>query len=76
MSTASRDLRRFLDGTGLTQERLAWQIGVNQPRISRFLQGQVRPDPDLERTVRAFMADHADCLPGTGRWCETCRAGH
>ncbi len=51
MSVGPREVAEFLQRTGWSQARLAWEIGVRQPRISRFLNGLKRPNPELERAL-------------------------
>jgi plasmid maintenance system antidote protein VapI len=64
MPVQPADVCRFLDRTGWSQARLAWELGINQPRISRFLNGMKKPSPDLVRVLEAFFADGSRaCLP-------------
>jgi plasmid maintenance system antidote protein VapI len=53
MPVRPADVCQFLDRTGWSQARLAWELGINQPRISRFINGMKKPNPDL---VRARVA--------------------
>jgi plasmid maintenance system antidote protein VapI len=59
MPVQPADVCQFLDRTGWSQARLAWELGINQPRISRFLNGMKKPSPDLVRVLEAFFADGA-----------------
>lgn len=59
MPVQPADVCQFLDRTGWSQARLAWELGINQPRISRFLNGMKKPSPDLVRVLEAFFAEGA-----------------
>lgn len=57
MPVRPADVCQFLDRTGWSQARLAWELGINQPRISRFINGMKKPNPDLVRALGAFFAE-------------------
>jgi predicted XRE-type DNA-binding protein len=50
------DVCRFLDRSGWSQARLAWELGVNQPRISRFITGLKKPNRELQSALDTFFA--------------------
>lgn len=59
-ATFADRLQRLMHEKGITQERLAEQIGVGQPAISMMLQRQCRPQ---QRTVKR-IADALGVSPG------------
>ncbi|KQO74420.1 helix-turn-helix transcriptional regulator [Methylobacterium sp. Leaf88] len=59
MPVQPADVCQFLHRTGWSQARLAWELGINQPRISRFINGMKKPNPDLVRVLDAFFAAEA-----------------
>ena len=68
MPVEPHDVQVFLQRKGWSQARLAWEIGVNQPRISRFIQGLKRPNPELERALDGlFRAQSGAELRGPAR---------
>lgn len=50
------DVCQFLAHTGWSQARFAWELGVNQPRISRFIKGFKKPNSELQVMLEAFFA--------------------
>ena len=53
------DVCQFLADTGWSQARFAWELGVNQPRISRFIKGFKKPNAELQAVLEAFfVSDH------------------
>ncbi|MCJ2047779.1 helix-turn-helix transcriptional regulator [Methylobacterium sp. J-078] len=50
------DVSRFLDRSGWSQAQLAWTLGINQPRISRFITGLKKPNPQLQAALETFFA--------------------
>ncbi|KQO67016.1 helix-turn-helix transcriptional regulator [Methylobacterium sp. Leaf89] len=59
MPVQPADVCQFFHRTGWSQARLAWELGINQPRISRFINGMKKPNPDLVRVLDAFFAAEA-----------------
>ncbi|MGU3360095.1 helix-turn-helix domain-containing protein [Methylobacterium sp. M6A4_1b] len=57
MPVRPSDVCQFLDRSGWSQARLAWELGINQPRISRFITGMKRPNRELERVLEVFFAE-------------------
>jgi DNA transposition AAA+ family ATPase len=55
MSIQPADVCRFLDRSGWSQARLAWELGVNQPRISRFITGLKKPNRELQGALDTFF---------------------
>ncbi|GEP05220.1 helix-turn-helix domain-containing protein [Methylobacterium oxalidis] len=58
MPVRPHTVSEFLEQSGWTQARLAWELGVNQPRISRFIRGLKKPNPELDRALNRFFRDH------------------
>lgn len=56
MPVQPSDVRQFLDRSGWSQARLAWELGINQPRISRFVTGMKKPNRELQGLLEAFFA--------------------
>lgn len=56
MSIQPADVARFLDRSGWSQARLAWTLGINQPRISRFVNGLKKPNGPTQDALDAFFA--------------------
>ncbi|MDR7039149.1 MULTISPECIES: helix-turn-helix domain-containing protein [Methylobacterium] len=54
----SHRVSAFLERSGWTQARLAWELGVNQPRISRFIKGLKKPNPELDEALNQFFSSH------------------
>ena len=55
MPVEPHEVQAFLQRNGWSQARLAWEIGVNQPRISRFIQGLKRPNAELEQALDGLV---------------------
>ncbi|MGU3537417.1 helix-turn-helix transcriptional regulator [Methylobacterium sp. A54F] len=49
------EIEAFLRRSGWTQAQLAWAVGVRQPRISRFIKGLKRPNPELDQALSRFL---------------------
>ncbi|MEA1833629.1 helix-turn-helix transcriptional regulator [Methylobacterium durans] len=58
MPVRPRNVSAFLERSGWTQAQLAWELGVNQPRISRFIKGLKKPNPELDRALTRFFSDN------------------
>lgn len=56
MSIQPADVACFLDRSGWSQARLAWTLGINQPRISRFINGLKKPNGPTQDALDAFFA--------------------
>ncbi|KAB1070096.1 helix-turn-helix domain-containing protein [Methylobacterium planeticum] len=67
VSVAPSEVQEFLRRKGWSQARLAWEIGVNQPRISRFIHGLKRPNRDLERALVGLVRAGPRPRAGRGR---------
>ena len=63
MPVEPHDVQEFLERTGWSQARLAWEIGVNQPRISRFIHGLKRPNRALEQALDGLFRAQVRRLP-------------
>lgn len=49
-------LERARREDGLSQEALARTLGSSQANISKLLRGQQRPRPELEASIRSYLA--------------------
>lgn len=67
MPVRPSDVCQFLDRSGWSQARLAWELGVNQPRISRFITGMKKPNRQLEQVLEAFFTRDARARGNDGR---------
>ncbi|KQP42916.1 hypothetical protein ASF49_03650 [Methylobacterium sp. Leaf104] len=61
------DVCQFLDRSGWSQARLAWELGINQPRISRFITGMKRPNRELERVLQVFFTEDPRARKSSGK---------
>lgn len=51
LTVGARKLREFVESGGLSQTRLAAELGIKQPSVSSWLTGRARPESHLRLAI-------------------------
>jgi DNA-binding XRE family transcriptional regulator len=57
--TTRAALRHELQARGLTQDRLARQVGLSRPQLTNLLRGRVGTSPEAAARLKAFLLEAA-----------------